>query len=49
MAATLERDAHGCLVRKGGIMGIVLIGGEVQPGYPIRVEPPRLHWPLEWV
>jgi MOSC domain-containing protein YiiM len=40
MAATLERDAHGNLVRKAGIMGIVLEGGELGPGATIRVELP---------
>jgi MOSC domain-containing protein YiiM len=40
MAATLDRDAEGNLVRKAGIMGIVLEAGEVRPGDPIRVEPP---------
>ena len=40
MAATLDRDADGNLVRKAGIMGIVLSGGEVRPGDPVRVEPP---------
>jgi MOSC domain-containing protein YiiM len=40
MAATLDRDAEGNLVRKAGIMGIVLTAGEVRPGDPIRVEPP---------
>jgi MOSC domain-containing protein YiiM len=47
MAATLERDAAGNLVRKAGIMGIVLAAGEVRPGDPIRIEsslPP--HRPL---
>jgi MOSC domain-containing protein YiiM len=39
MAATLGRDAKGKLVRKAGVMGIVLAGGEVWPGDPIRVEP----------
>jgi MOSC domain-containing protein YiiM len=44
MAATLGRDEHGNLVRKAGIMGIVLAGGEVRPGDPIRVElPPQPH------
>jgi MOSC domain-containing protein YiiM len=47
MAATLGRDEHGNLVRKSGIMGIVLAGGEVRPGDPIRVElPPQPHRPL---
>jgi MOSC domain-containing protein YiiM len=40
MAATLDRDAEGRLVRKAGIMGIVLATGEVRPGDRIRVEPP---------
>jgi MOSC domain-containing protein YiiM len=47
MAATLDRDAEGNLVRKAGIMGIVLADGEVRPGDPIRVEmPPEPHCPL---
>lgn len=40
MAATLDRDADGNLVRKAGIMGIVLAAGEVRPGDAIRVERP---------
>lgn len=48
MAATLERDAHGNLVRKAGIMAIVLESGEVRPGDPVRVELPLApHRPLE--
>jgi MOSC domain-containing protein YiiM len=47
MAAVLDRDANGELVRKAGIMGIVLESGEVQPGDAIRVElPPEPHRPL---
>ena len=47
MAATLGRDEHGNLVRKAGIMGVVIAGGEVRPGDPIRVELPRQpHRPL---
>ena len=47
MAATLGRDEHGSLVRKAGIMGVVIAGGEVRPGDPIRVElPPQPHRPL---
>ena len=47
MAATLGRDEHGNLVRKAGIMGVVISGGEVRPGDPIRVElPPQPHRPL---
>jgi hypothetical protein len=48
MAATLARDTEGNLIRKAGIMGIVLAGGEVRGGDPIRVElPPPPHQPLE--
>lgn len=48
MAAVLDRDAEGNLVRKAGIMAIVLNGGDVRPGDPIRVELPALpHTPLE--
>ena len=48
MAATLGRDEHGNLVRKAGIMSIVVAGGEVRPGDPIRVElPPEPHRPLD--
>jgi MOSC domain-containing protein YiiM len=48
MAATLDRDADGKLIRKAGVMGIVLRGGEVRPGDPIEVElPPAPHRPLE--
>jgi MOSC domain-containing protein YiiM len=44
MAAVLGRDEHGALIRKAGIMAIVLAGGEVQPGDPIIVElPPEPH------
>ena len=42
MAATLGRDAQGQVVRKAGIMAIVLAGGDVRPGDAIRVEPPDL-------
>ena len=48
MAATLGRDEKGGLVRKTGVMSIVLADGEVRPGDPIRVElPPEPHGPLE--
>ena len=40
MAAVLDRDADGQLIRKAGIMTVVLAGGEVRPGDPIRVELP---------
>ncbi|MBX6747063.1 MAG: MOSC domain-containing protein [Acetobacteraceae bacterium] len=48
MAAVLDRDAAGRLIRKAGIMAIVLAGGEVRPGDPIRITlPPAPHRPLE--
>jgi MOSC domain-containing protein YiiM len=40
MAATLDRDAAGNLVRKAGVMGVVAVSGEVRPGDSIRAEPP---------
>ena len=44
MAATLARDDDGNLVRKAGIMGVVIAAGEVRPGDPIIVElPPQPH------
>ena len=42
MAAVLDRDADGNLVRKAGVMGIVVRGGHVRPGDEIRVELPVL-------
>jgi MOSC domain-containing protein YiiM len=46
--ATIDKDADGNLIRKAGIMGIVLADGEVRPGDPIQVElPPEPHRPLE--
>ena len=47
MAATLARDVAGNLQRKAGVMGIVLSGGDVKSGDPIRVElPEEPHEPL---
>jgi MOSC domain-containing protein YiiM len=48
MKATLARDASGALVRKAGIMAIVIAGGEIRPGDPIAIElPPPPHRALE--
>ena len=47
MAATLDRDGHGNLVRKAGIMAIVIEGGHVRPGDPIGVTLPKQHAALE--
>jgi MOSC domain-containing protein YiiM len=50
MNAVLDRDEAGNLIRKAGIMGVVLITGEVKPGDAIRVElPPMPHERLEKV
>lgn len=44
MAAVLGRDGGGTLIRKAGVMGIVLTDGEVRPGDAIRiVVPPPPH------
>lgn len=40
MAAVLGRDEQGGLVRKAGIMAVVLAEGEVRPGDAITIEPP---------
>jgi MOSC domain-containing protein YiiM len=50
LAAVLERLPDGTLVRKAGVMGVVVAGGEVRPGDAIRVElPAAAHRPLERV
>jgi MOSC domain-containing protein YiiM len=50
MEAVLDRDDEGNLVRKAGVMGAVVTGGEVRPGDGVRVElPPGPHHPLEKV
>jgi MOSC domain-containing protein YiiM len=47
MAATLARAADGTLIRKAGVMAIVLSGGEVRAGDAIRIAPPAApHHPL---
>ena len=47
MEATLERDAQGGLVRKAGVMAIVVADGQVRPGDAISVQlPPPPHRPL---
>lgn len=40
MRAVLDRDANGELIRKAGVMGIVIGGGEVHPGDRIRMVLP---------
>jgi MOSC domain-containing protein YiiM len=47
MRAVLDRDEEGNLVRKAGVMAVVLAGGDVRPGDPIAVDlPPPPHSPL---
>jgi MOSC domain-containing protein YiiM len=41
MKAVLERDAAGKLIRKSGVMAIVIRGGAVRAGDAIRVELPE--------
>ncbi len=40
LAAVLDRTPDGRLVRKAGVMGVVLAGGEVRPGDGITLELP---------
>jgi MOSC domain-containing protein YiiM len=40
MQAVLDRDADGALIRKSGVMAIVVAGGEIRAGDPIRAELP---------
>lgn len=48
MAAVLGRDENGKLIRKSGVMAIVLTGGDVYPGDAIAIElPPGPHQRLE--
>ncbi len=46
-AAVLDRAADGSLIRRAGIMGVVLAGGVVRPGDALAVTlPPAPHRPL---
>jgi MOSC domain-containing protein YiiM len=48
MAATLDKDADGNLIRKAGVMSVVLSDGDVRPGDTVRVELPDMpHRPLQ--
>jgi MOSC domain-containing protein YiiM len=44
MKACLSRSARGDLIRKAGVMGIVVAGGVVRVGDAIAVEPPARPW-----
>jgi MOSC domain-containing protein YiiM len=41
MAATLDKDADGNLIRKAGVMSVVLTGGNVRAGDTIAIELPE--------
>ena len=44
----LDRDEAGRLVRRSGVMAVVVDGGEIREGDAIRVtRPPEPHQPLE--
>jgi MOSC domain-containing protein YiiM len=48
MAATLDKDADGNLIRKAGVMSVVLADGDVRAGDAIRVVlPDGPHRPLQ--
>lgn len=50
MKAVLDEDDQGNLIRKAGIMGIVIEGGEINTGDKIIIElPPKPHIKLERV
>lgn len=50
MSAVLDKDEQGNVIRKSGIMGVVMEGGEIRPGDLIKVVlPPEPHRPLERV
>ncbi|MDQ2785214.1 MAG: MOSC domain-containing protein [Chloroflexota bacterium] len=40
MAAVLGRDARGNLIRKAGVMAVVIAGGPVRPGDAVAIELP---------
>lgn len=48
MQAVLDRDEQGRLIRRAGVMGVVVEGGQVNPGDGMVVTlPPYPHVPLE--
>ena len=50
MGAVLSRGPEGELIRRAGVMAIVLEGGEVRPGDAVALEfSPEPHMPLEAV
>ncbi|MET0209683.1 MAG: MOSC domain-containing protein [Burkholderiaceae bacterium] len=50
MAAMLDKDSDGHVIRKTGVMGVVLTGGTVAGGDTVRIQwPPLPHRPMERV
>jgi MOSC domain-containing protein YiiM len=50
LKTVLDKDEGGNVIRKAGVMGIVLVGGEIRPGDPISIElPPEPHHQLAYV
>lgn len=50
LKAVLHRDAEGNVIRKAGVMGIVLVGGEIRPSNPIMIDlPPEPHHQLVYI
>ena len=50
LKAVLDKDEANKVIRKAGVMGIVVVGGEVRPTDAIVVDlPPEPHQPLEYV
>ncbi|MBV9280250.1 MAG: MOSC domain-containing protein [Chloroflexi bacterium] len=48
MAAVLDRDTQGNLIRKAGVMAVVVAGGLIRPGDVVAIQlPPIPHRPLE--
>jgi MOSC domain-containing protein YiiM len=46
-AAVLDHDPAGALIRRAGVMAVVIAGGEVRPGDEIELQlPPPPHRPL---
>ncbi|HUR15200.1 MAG TPA: MOSC domain-containing protein [Mycobacteriales bacterium] len=49
LAQVLGRAEDGSVVRRAGVMSVVLAGGVVRPGDAVVVEAPEVHVPLEVV
>jgi MOSC domain-containing protein YiiM len=48
LKACIDRDGEGNVIRKAGVMSIILVGGEVFPGDSIGIEyPSKPYHPLE--